>query len=225
MGKYIIDTDKHISPFDGLILTSVGGLEELNSEYVFAHFGEEIGAAEDRAALREYERGYKDGMDFSIGDAEKKNAYEDGYKKCEKDYADSIEDLLNNTRNASMNRAWECAKRIASGVENGGLTIDELSYIFNRIYISKIFQDFSAQEAIEKIEAYEEEMANEIHVNDEVQMGDLTGIVFKIEDGVAYGICNNTPQFTPFRWAINECQKLRSNVISADEFMKDVADA
>lgn len=65
MSKYIIDTDKHVSPFDGLILTSVGGLEELNSEYVFAHFGEEIGAAEDRAARGEYERGYKDGRNVT----------------------------------------------------------------------------------------------------------------------------------------------------------------
>lgn len=151
--------------------------------------------------------------------------FQRGYKKCEKDYADSIEDLLNNTRNAGINRAWECAKKIVRGEENGGLTSDELVHIFNRVYIDKIFRDFSAQEAIEKIEAYEEEMSNEIHINDEVQRGDLTGFVFKIEDGVAHGICNNTPQFTPFRWAINECQKLRSNVISADEFMKDVADA
>ena len=191
-----------VKGFNSLVFDEEGlsRLEELNADYINENYGQ----LQDDA----YQKGF-----------------EDGYKKCEKDYADSIEDLLNNTRNAGMNRAWECAKKIVCGEENGGLTSDELVQIFNRVYIDKIFRDFSAQEAIEKIEAYEEEMLNEIHVNDEVQMGDLTGIVFKIEDGVAYGICNNTPQFTPFRWVINECQKLRSNVISANEFMKGVVDA
>ena len=44
MSRYIIDTDKHMSPFDGIVMTTLGGLEDA-----------------DRALENAYQRGFEDG--------------------------------------------------------------------------------------------------------------------------------------------------------------------
>ena len=44
MSRYIIDTDKHMSPFDGIVMTTLGGLENA-----------------DRALEDAYQRGFEDG--------------------------------------------------------------------------------------------------------------------------------------------------------------------
>lgn len=44
MSRYIIDTDKHMSPFDGIVMTTLGGLEDA-----------------DRALESAYQRGLEDG--------------------------------------------------------------------------------------------------------------------------------------------------------------------
>lgn len=164
MSKYIIDTDKHVSPFDGLILTSVGGLEELNSEYVFAHFGEEIGVAEDRAARGEYERGYKDGMDFSIGDAEKKKAYEDGYKACETKYCSRDACVL---RREEYDQGLEDARNILLRIFEMDPQTRIFTFNISDPSPSVIFNDYTMPQIIAMINDYEAKK-NTFNIGDEV---------------------------------------------------------
>lgn len=74
--KYIIDTNKVNVPerLLGITLTGIDlneqvrmaqfdidGLEELTESYIFEHFGERIGEAEDKVSKGEYQRGLEEG--------------------------------------------------------------------------------------------------------------------------------------------------------------------
>lgn len=86
-----------------------------------------------------YKQGYKDGStiygESSLGAtlAEKKG------------YAHGLSD------------AWECAKKIANCVSDGGLAPNELLAIFGEQFCSQIFGKYTAPEAIAKIKEYEEQ--------------------------------------------------------------------
>lgn len=78
-----------------------------------------------------YERGYNDGQkDWHNLDVERDKAYKKG-----------LED------------AWEAAKKIVLGVNNGGLSDGEIMTIFNKTY-SGIFVENTAAEVVSKIHEY-----------------------------------------------------------------------
>ena len=60
MSRYIIDTDKHMSPFDGIIMTTVSGLEDADKE---------IDVAYQRGREEGNDIGYKDGVNDGRNDA------------------------------------------------------------------------------------------------------------------------------------------------------------
>lgn len=82
-------------------------------------------------------------------------------------YADKIV----KTYEQGLADAWQLAKKIVMDVEDGGFDSQEVIDVFgkNRYYS---FKDLTAEEALAKIEAYEEE--KEIKVGDEVVHGEGT---------------------------------------------------
>lgn len=70
--------------------------------------------------------------------------------------------------NKGLNDAWELAKKIVSNPGEGGFSVKELINIFETSLMKNVFNEYSAQEAIEIIEAYEKEQA-EIKVGDVVE--------------------------------------------------------
>lgn len=84
-----------------------------------------------------------------------------------------------------MKRAWEAARKIVLTKENGGIPLSDLNEIFGAVNVLK---EFSASEAIEKIEAWEKKQDapdGSIKVGDEVRM---IGSDPKL-DGCDYGVC------------------------------------
>lgn len=80
------------------------------------------------------------------------DCYNEGYKKA---YEKGLED------------AWECAKRIALNLCDGGIGVGrDVSY--------KILKNFSAQEAIDKIKAWEEKSGQS---DDEIKIGDEVNVL------------------------------------------------
>lgn len=97
----------------------------------------------------------------------------------------------NNTRDyeRGLHDAWKCARKIFVPVNKGGLSGDEVIQIFNSTAPYKIFDNYSASEAIAKIKEYEKKQDdNEIKAGDEV-ISSISGfryIVLRIdEDGYA----------------------------------------
>lgn len=84
-----------------------------------------------------------------------------------------------------LNDAWELAKKIACSENYGGLSIAEFREIFPAILPLEVLATFTAQEALAKVKAYEEE----IKVGD-VLLGKYGGVcvVTKIrDDNTFYG--------------------------------------
>lgn len=74
-------------------------------------------------------------------------------------------ELQDEAYQAGLNDAWEAARKIVADTDRGGFTLDALREIFGTQGFFCIMQDNTAQEAIDKIKAYEEK---ELHVGDEV---------------------------------------------------------
>lgn len=115
-----------------------------------------------------YDQGYKDGKDEAYkSPVPTQDAYQQG-----------------------LDDAWECAKKIALNLCDGGIDVSILSRIFG---VSgdvpfKILKNFSAQEAIGKIKEYEEktkQVYGEINVGDEV-ITNVTGY-----KGVVVGVSSS----------------------------------
>jgi hypothetical protein len=98
-------------------------------------------------------------------------AYDKGYKSGLKDgnindgtFAAKVKEAYDN----GLNDAWECAKKI---VTDKGLNYEELREIFGYTSMDTIFGNFSASEAIAKVNEYEnrqEKTDDEIHIGDEI---------------------------------------------------------
>ena len=110
----------------------------------------------------------------------------DKLKKYEELSSDTKEMLEMKAYNKGLKDAWELAKKIASNPSEGGFSIKELIKIFESSLIKDIFKKYSAQEALVKLEAYENEQAD-IKVGDVVY---IPGIANEHgEDDVeAYGV-------------------------------------
>jgi len=78
--------------------------------------------------------------------------------------------------------AWDAARKIAVNADHGGLSAEALREIFavGTASIARIFDNFSASEAIEKIRQYEQEK-EEIKVGDEVNAPFGKAIVVNID--------------------------------------------
>lgn len=71
--------------------------------------------------------------------------------------------------NKGLNDAWELAKKIVINSDDGGYTAKELGEMFRTILPSEVFADFTPQEALAKVKAYEDE-CNKITVGDVVKL-------------------------------------------------------
>jgi hypothetical protein len=93
--------------------------------------------------------------------------------------------IADKTYESGLNDVWQLARKIVMGVEDGGFDSQEVIDVFgkNRYYS---FKDFTAEEALAKIEAYEKE--KEIKVGDVVEIfhNGGKGVVVRIlaEDGL-----------------------------------------
>ncbi len=96
-----------------------------------AQFKEQMASLYDQG----YKQGYSDGL-------EQRKVADLGYK-------DGLE--------YGKKEAWECAKKIASYVSDGGLASNELLAIFGEQFCSQIFVKYTASEAIAKIKEHEEQ--------------------------------------------------------------------
>lgn len=84
------------------------------------------------------------------------------------------------TYSDGLNDAWELARKIVMGEEDGGFDSQEVIDVFGKSrYYS--FKDFTAEEALAKIESYEKE--KEIKVNDIVKVKGERGL------GIVTAVC------------------------------------
>ena len=168
MSKYIIELDDRIKLVtsvgfteNGVVYTTsdyVHNLEELNSDYINEHFGE----LQDEA----YQRGHDDG-------------YEAGCATAFKPVSDA-------EYQRGLNDAWEAARRIVCKTDVGGMALDTLKEVFGLISTASIIADNTAQEAIDKIKAYEDKHSDCIEVGDEVIAPCGKAIVTAIKNEFAY---------------------------------------
>lgn len=119
-----------------------------------------------------------------------RNAYDKGYKQGFKEGSYNKEFFCNlnyeHGTNKGLDDAWECARKIA-------LRKDEARNAFHDIAPVKVFEEYSASEAIAKIKEYEEKQKqadNEIKVGDEVVDGEVfnsgKGIVTFVSPVILY---------------------------------------
>lgn len=109
----------------------------------------------------------------------------DKLKKYEELSSDTKEMLEMKAYNKALedgrNEVWELAKKIASNPSEGGFSIKELIKIFGTSLIKDIFKKYSAQEALAKLEEYEEAQ-EEIEIGDIVVHLDTKGVILDFID-------------------------------------------
>lgn len=90
--------------------------------------------------------------------------------------------------NQGLNDAWELAKKIIVGKNEGGYLISELIGIFGYIEFDKIVSNFTPQKAIARAEAYEKEQKEqkEIKIGDICRFGDAEVVITLINDKYRY---------------------------------------
>ena len=87
-------------------------------------------------------------------------------------------ELQDEAYQAGLNDAWEAARRICLGREDGGISNNELMEIFKVGSDCTALKKYSAQEAIIKLKAYEDKRSDRIEVGDEVATE--TGIKYTV---------------------------------------------
>ena len=105
------------------------------------------------------------------------SGYAVGYAECEEELAKEAitEDEQEKWLEQGRNEAWEVAKKISLLPDDGGLSIPDIQTIFRVSHDGEVFESFSASEAIEKIREWEKEKKQEeveIHVGDEIRVGE-----------------------------------------------------
>lgn len=180
--KYIIELEERDfqqSTGDGITVNSLFRVKGFNS-LVFDWNGLQKLTPyiePDTEAIRQeaYAEGYKAATESHAIAAERirDDAYERGYNDAEKTFAET----LTKTRQEGMDAAWECARKV----------VDYWMHcrsmeIFGTPDISKVFENNTPSETIEKIRAYEEQQS-EIQVGDEVKCNaGWTAIVTRIKE-------------------------------------------
>ena len=84
-----------------------------------------------------------------------KKGYEEGY-----DHGNQLAPVDFYER--GLNDAWECARKIGTEIKDGGIDIYTLKEIFGKEATTvSIFRDYSAKEAIAKINTYEDKQKDD----------------------------------------------------------------
>lgn len=133
-------------------------------------------------------------------------------------YLDSLKDKEaadKEAYNKGLNDAWELAKKLWLPSNRGGLPYYEVKKIFECDYYT-IAENYTPQEAIAKLEAYEKEQ-NEIKVGDVVEATDLFGDVFKgivldFKDGAENEVFVLYENGCVDVWEIADCKKTGKHI-------------
>ena len=156
--------------------TPVDNLEELNSDYINEHFSD----LQDDAYNKGYAQcqdDYSDALKHAKDTAYKKGLH-DGESKC--GYCNEYQ--------RGLNDAWECGKKLAWTAKYGGYG-ERLSDVFGRDDTFD-FYDYTPNEAIAKLKAYEEKQKEDdkIEVGDEVKpsYSDIAGVVTLVNGDTIY---------------------------------------
>ena len=113
--------------------------------------------------------------------------------------------------NKGLEDAWELAKKIASNPSEGGFSIKELIKIFESSLIKDIFKKYSAQEALAKLEAYENEQAD-IKVGDVVVHLDTKGVVLDFIDSTDDEMVVLNENGCVEEWKHSQCKKTGKHI-------------
>lgn len=91
----------------------------------------------------------------------RKEAYEDGYKtakvQCNIQAEKDLREVGERHYKKGLSDAWEVARKICGSVTDGGLNHSTLNAIFGSRYSMSIMHRFTASEAIERLNALEQE--------------------------------------------------------------------
>jgi hypothetical protein len=85
-----------------------------------------------------------------------------------------------------LENAWDVARKLAVGTDDGGVSISDLYKIFGTESMCTIMKNNTVYDAIDKLKAYEDKQKadDEINVGDEVRSKrGWTAVVVKIDDG------------------------------------------
>lgn len=130
------------------------------------------------------------------------NIYQQGYEagKAATPFTD-MEEAENKAYNRGLNDAWEVIKKITKDDSVGGYSIEMMQELFGRTCVYDITHNYTPEEAIAKIRAYEDKQKQdaEINVGDEVysEEDDLRFVVTRITNGRYEGICTDGACYCP----------------------------
>ena len=114
------------------------------------------------------EEAYRDGYDHC--EKEMKKKVDEAYKRGINDGSLDVKQRAEGAYQRGLDDAWEVARKIVLSVNEGGLSVQNLSKLFGTYASRYALKKYSASEAIEKLKAYEEKQKadDEIKVGDEV---------------------------------------------------------
>ena len=127
--------------------------------------------------------------------------------------------------NKGLNDAWNLAKKIVLPEHKGGYTTDEFIDIFGKNTYMSAMSDFTPQEALVKVKAYEKE-------HDEIKVGDVVrskgcsveGIVTKVYEIKIYRLFKDGSCDSISTKAKEDLVKTGRHFDSIDEFMRSADD-
>lgn len=90
--------------------------------------------------------------------------------------SDYINKNFGSLQDEAMNKAWEAARKIVVDTDHGGIASGTLGEIFGTQGYSYIMRDNTAQEAIDKIKAYEQKQTKRDIGNDIDYLMQSTGM-------------------------------------------------
>ena len=137
------------------VAVSADDLKELNSDYINEHYG----SLQDEAYQKGYDKGY----------ADKTNNDEVGKELAKDVYQRGLDD------------GWEAARKIFVSTTDGGYSMGQIREILGKRSLfcaTDVIRQFTINEVIEKLKAYEEKQKAEddIKVGDEVRAEDGTAV-------------------------------------------------
>ena len=180
--KYIIELKDDVQVVQKVGVTENGNafvmnfykdqLEELTADYINEHFSD----LQDTA----YKKGLHDGESKCRYCNEYQRGFEDG-KKTPSELASNAE------YQRGLNDAWECGKKLAWTAKYGGYG-ERLSDVFGRDDTFD-FYDYTPNEAIEKLKAFEQKQ-DKIEVGDEVKWNSDLIVVTRLYENGDFDWCD-----------------------------------
>ena len=113
---------------------------------------------------------------------------DEAYQRGINDGSLDVKQRVEGAYQRGLDDAWEMARKIVLSVNEGGLSVQNLSKLFGTYASRYALKKYSASEAIEKLKAYEEKQKadDEIEVGDEVIYIEHRFIVFATETEECY---------------------------------------